>query len=155
MRGVSVRSLLSSTLTAPVGTPGHDHWCDRRRGFRVLAIGATTIAMCAVDLYLTILFVTSVGLHEGNPIARAVMLYNCTWVIVAFRLLTIALFSLILVRARRHRIAEAAAFFCLAIMTWLMLRWMAYSEHSAELTNMMAVLAEHPLPEYVVFANEP
>lgn len=128
---------------------------DRRRAFRVLALSGTTILMCIADLYMTILYLTTVGLHEANPLARAIMLYNCPWAVVAFRLLTILLFSMILIRARHHKIAELAAIFCLFTMTWLMLRWNAYTESTAELTTMMAVLADHPMPEYVVFVDRP
>lgn len=114
---------------------------------------SATVVVALADLYMTLLYATTVGMHEANPLARAVMLYNCPWVVVAFRMLTIALFGLVLVRARHRPVAEVAAWVCMGAMTWLAFRWAAYNESAVEITGPM-LLATGLEPSEFISLNE-
>lgn len=98
---------------------------------------AATVLVSLADLYMTMVYATTVGMHEANPLARALMLYNCPWIVVAFRMLTIALFGLVLMRARHRPISEVAAWVCMAAMAWLAFRWEAYNRSAADVTGAM------------------
>lgn len=113
-----------------------------------------TVLVSFADLYMTLVYATSVGLHEGNPLARALMLYNCPWVVVAFRTLTIGLFAMVLVRARTHRSAEIAAWVCAMVMGWLVVRWVEYNANTQELTTALAVVEEHALTDFVTISRQ-
>lgn len=123
------------------------------RARRVVVLTCGVVMMCLADLYMTLVYATSVGLHEANPVARVVMAYNCPWVVVAFRMLTIGLFALVVLRARRRPIAEAAAWVCALTMLWLTMRWEAYNESVNELSALMALAADHDIPGFVSIAS--
>lgn len=124
------------------------------RGARVVTLVVLTVLVSLADLCMTLIYATSVGLHEGNPLARAVMLYNCPWVVVAFRFLTIALFAIVLVRVRSHRSAEIAAWSCALVMGWLLVRWHEYNANTQELATALAVVDEHAMTDFVTIAPQ-
>lgn len=124
------------------------------RGARVVTLVVLTVLVSLADLYMTLVYATSVGLHEGNPLARAVMLYNCPWVVVAFRALTITLFAIVLIRVRAHRSAEIAAWSCALVMGWLMVRWHEYNAHTHELSTALAAVDEHGLTDFVTISSQ-
>ncbi|MBX3360271.1 MAG: hypothetical protein KF912_12905 [Phycisphaeraceae bacterium] len=119
------------------------------RASRVLWLVGLTVTVAFADLYMTLIHATSVGLHEANPLARALMLYNCPWVVVAFRSLTIILFALVLIRARTRPSAEIAAWTCALVMVWLLFRWDEYNSNAQELTTALALIDEHNLTDFV------
>ena len=133
---------------APVLT---DH--SRGRARRVVLLVVATVLISLADLYMTLLYATSVGLHEANPLARAVMLYNCPWVVVAFRLLTIGLFGLVLFRARHRPIAELASWLCVVTMVWLAFRWEAYNASAVELTGPMLLATGTEASEFIAIGR--
>lgn len=137
-----------TAIRGPVpGKPLHS-----RRGSRVVALVGVTVLVALADLYMTLVYATTIGLHEGNPLARAIMLYNCPWIIVAFRTLTIALFALVLISARRHRSAEIAAWTCAIIMGWLLVRWEQYNSNTQDLTTVLAALDDHGVTDFVTIS---
>ena len=74
----------------------------RGRGRRVCLLTAAIILASIADLVLTLTLLLNWGLSEGNPLARAVMSYQSPGMVVAWRLLTLALGVMILVRLRKR-----------------------------------------------------
>ncbi len=135
--------------TGPIPGPKPREPAASRRGSRVVALVGVTVLVALADLYMTLVYATTIGLHEGNPLARAIMLYNCPWIIVAFRALTIALFALVLISARKHKSAEIAAWTCTIIMGWLLVRWEQYNANTQELSAVLAALDDHGITDFV------
>lgn len=133
----------------PVISPARIDVAARWRGRRVLILVVATVLVALADLYMTLLYATSVGMHEANPLARALMLYNCPWIVVAFRVLTIALFGMVLIRARHRGIAEVASWVCMAAMVWLAFRWNEYNDSAAEVTGAMLLATGDESPEFI------
>lgn len=107
----------------------------RARGRRVCLLTAAVIVASIADLVLTLTLLLNWGLSEGNPLARAVMSYQSPGMVVAWRLLTLALGVMILVRLRKSPIAEIGAWLCFAAMVWLSFQWAGYV---AELEHITA-----------------
>src|SRR5207253_1891873 len=61
------------------------------RARRVTILLVATALMCLGDLTLTMTYITSMGMVETNPIARAVMASNSPGFVVVWKLTTMAL----------------------------------------------------------------
>lgn len=107
-----------------------------RRDIRVLILLVIVALLSLTDLYLTIYFTTTIGLNEGNPLARWIMSFNQPWLLGVWKLVLIGVSTTLLVYTRKSRSSEIGSWACLFIMVWLMCRWSAYIEHS------------HRLPEF-------
>lgn len=94
--------------------------------------------MSLADLDMTLAYARSVGLLEGNPIARLVMAYGSAWILALWKLASVGLCLFILFRARRTRYAEIAAWICFIVLVWLSVRWVTYNEEVPLLTSYMA-----------------
>lgn len=108
------------------------------RGIRVTLLLAGIFAMSIADLCLTLIWTTSVGMYESNPLARLVMDYKCPWMLGVWKIASLALALGILYRARRFPIAEFAGWFCFFVMVWLSFRWAAYNDAMSALTPSIA-----------------
>src|SRR6266478_4968970 len=56
------------------------------RSCRVIALLVAVVLMSLGDLHITLTYLTSVGMSEGNPLARWVMGYNNPGLLVAWKL---------------------------------------------------------------------
>lgn len=100
----------------------------RSRRWRVLVLLAVVVAMSATDLYLTVMYATTIGLPELNPLARTLLRHGSVLDLVLWKLGTVGLCAGILFRLRDRRSAEMGAwiaFVALALLTW---QWMAYAK---------------------------
>jgi hypothetical protein len=112
-----------------------------RRVRRMAALIAAIAVLSAADLYITLLYLGSVGMSEANPLARWVMATSSTGFLVWWKSLSVGLACAIFWTTRRHRSAEAAAWACCALLVWLTVRWTAYSHEVAKLTPAIGTLA--------------
>lgn len=103
----------------------------RARSFRVVLLLAAIGAMSAIDLYLTILFLTHTGMPEANPLARALISYQSPLVLAAWKFLTVAVCAGILYLVRHRRSAELGAWVGAAVLAGLMSHWVRFIDHSA------------------------
>src|SRR5262245_53029298 len=108
------------------------------RSRRVCILLAGILVMSLADLDMTLSYARSLGLLEGNPIARLVMTYGSAWVLALWKIASVALCVFILFRARRTRYAEVAAWVCFVVLVWLSVRWMIYNDQMPLLTNYLA-----------------
>ena len=110
----------------------------RTRSRRVLALGLAIALMSGVDLYLTLLYVTSMGMNEMNPLARAMMSYQSPTVLALWKFATVALCLGILIYIRTKRSAEIGAWVGFLILGWLMSHWV-YFIHETHNLNLEVV----------------
>jgi hypothetical protein len=96
------------------------------------------------DLYMTLVHVRSVGMFEGNPLARSVMSLNSPVLLSLWKLATIVAAVGILYWVRRSRQGELGAWLCLCVLTWLTLRWATYSDVLAEVGDDLDAARDDP-----------
>jgi hypothetical protein len=121
-----------------------------RRDVRVVLLVSLVLLMCAVDLVVTLNYLTTAGFNEANPLARWIMQYNCAWILAGWKLLLTTITCGLLCFTRRHLSGEIGAWVCLGVMLWLMARWHTYSD-SAHSTVEFRYGAEHANVEFVRF----
>jgi hypothetical protein len=115
----------------------------RTRPRRVLVLCAVIVALSVVDLDLTLTHLTTTGMSEANPVARLVMGLGSVWAVAAWKALTVVLCVGILIRTRWTRVSEAAAWFGVAVLMALTLRWGAYVQEKR------FILERAPSAEYL------
>jgi len=96
------------------------------RGHRVGLLGLAIVVMSAVDLYLTLLFVTQTGMNEMNPLARAMMEYQSPSLLAIWKAATVVLCVGILLMIRKQRSAEIGAWAGCLLLCWLMSHWIGF-----------------------------
>ena len=106
------------------------------RDGRLLGVLLAIAVMAYADLDMTLAYATSVGMGEGNPVARAVMGIQSPAVVVMYKVVCTLAGLSILYRARRSRISEPAAWVVLIVMVWLMCRWGHYTTGIAATPNL-------------------
>lgn len=136
----------------------HSPWAHlagcEARSRRVLALLLCVLVLSAADLYLTTTHLTSAGMAEGNPIARAIIAANSPLLLTLWKVVTVGLGVWILFAARRSRAGEAGAWLCFGVLCWLMVRWMTYSDEVGALTAYMAQLPELSGGRWVAFTPD-
>lgn len=126
----------------------------RRRPMRVVALLTGVVLLSLGDLSMTLTHVRSVGMFEGNPLARHVINLNSPPALAAWKLATLVLAVGILFRVRHTRAGELGAWVCVAVLTWLTLRWVDYSDEVSALDPAATANAARHDPRWVVMAPE-
>lgn len=124
------------------------------RPWRVTVVLAAVVALSLVDLDLTLLYSTTLGMVEINPIARMIMGLGSVWAIVAWKLFTAGTAVGLLYYTRRHLSGELGALVCLGAMVWLTGRWMNYNQDAWVLNHSETREAVAKDPEYVMLGAE-
>ena len=87
-----------------------------------------------VDLVVTLSYMTSGGMFEANPLVRwLVDSTQSAWVIVGWKVLSVASCATLLYGVRYHRITEYAAWALVAVLIWLTVQWILYANAAATL----------------------
>jgi hypothetical protein len=133
---------------APVTLP-RPSAATARRSWRVVGLTIAIALMSLVDLYITLLYVRSVGMGEANPLARWVIEHFSIGMLVAWKCLTIVTACSIFAVARRTKAAEFGAWVCCAVLVWLTLRWTAYSHEVTHLTPVLHMLSHSEAAKWV------
>ena len=103
----------------------------RTRSARVVWLLCAIVLLSLADLQMTYVHLTTIGLGEANPVARLVMSAESPALLIAWKLASVGLACGIFYLGRRRPLAEIAAWFCVLVLVWLMLRWGAYSTEMA------------------------
>jgi hypothetical protein len=103
---------------------------------RTLGVLIAIVVMAYADLDMTLAYATSVGMGEGNPVARAVMGIQSTTVVILYKILCTLTGISILYRWRQSLASEIGAWTVLIVMCWLMCRWSMYNTGMAETPGM-------------------
>ncbi len=86
------------------------------------------VALSLADLTLTTMYLTSVGMTEGNPIAAWLLTQtNSLWVLALYKGVTVATCVTLLYYMRNSRQGELAAWCSMLIMTALSVWWNQYA----------------------------
>ena len=127
----------------------------RTRSRRVIALALAIVLMSSVDLYLTLLYVTSMGMNELNPLARAMMSYESPTVLAVWKFATVALCLGILFYIRTRRSAEIGAWVGFLVLGWLMTHWVHFIHETRDLdVQVVQELASND-PTWVVIDAAP
>jgi hypothetical protein len=127
----------------------------RVRGVRVCILLAAACILGTYDLALTLLFSTTVGMVEMNPLARAIMrVYDSPWMLSAWKVLTMGLSAWIIYRVRHRRIGEAAAWIAFLVLVVLSLHWARFVAGAAEFASEYHTLQAADEHRYVVMGAE-
>lgn len=95
---------------------------------RLLALAiAGAAGLGLLDLWWTADAMSSIGMHEANPIARLVAAQGLE-ALVAFKLSTIAIHGWLLWCCRSRLSAHVAAWLSLAVLVALLTQWLGYFE---------------------------
>ena len=98
------------------------------------------IILSLADLFLTISYLTSVGMSEGNPIALWLLqTTNSVWPLVLYKALTVAVCVTLLYRIRRKRQSELASWCALLILVTLSIWWNQYSRYQ----HLLPIAEDH------------
>jgi hypothetical protein len=101
-----------------------------QRSERVTWLLSGVIILSLADLFLTISYLTSVGMSEGNPIALWLLqTTNSVWPLVLYKALTVAICVTLLYRTRRKRQSELASWCAMLILVTLSIWWNQYSRY--------------------------
>ncbi len=108
---------------------GAHHPSDRRTG-RVLWLLAGITVLSLADLLLTLTYMMSVGMNEGNPIAAwIVTATQSPWALAMYKLVTVTICVGLLYRVRHQRVGELAAWCSLLILVALSVWWNQYARY--------------------------
>ncbi|MEK6701781.1 MAG: hypothetical protein AABZ53_05930 [Planctomycetota bacterium] len=152
-------ALPTTSESRPASAHAPGLWAGARRiafhrPWRVTAVLAAVVALSLVDLDLTLLYSTTLGMVEINPIARSIMGLGSIWMVVTWKLFTAGTAVGILYYTRRHATGELGAWICLATLVWLTGRWMNYNHDAQVLNNAETREAVARDPEFVMLGTE-
>ncbi len=100
------------------------------RSERVTWLLAGVVILSFVDLFLTISYLTSVGMSEGNPIAVWLLhTTNSVWPLALYTVATVAVCVSLLYFNRRKRQSELASWCAMIILVALSIWWNQYSQY--------------------------
>jgi hypothetical protein len=114
----------------------------RRRPIRVICLVTAVALMSLADLYITIIYLRTVGMGEANPIARYVMEHGSQNMLILWKCASVSLACIIFVKYRSRAIAEAASWFAFAVLIWLLIRWIGYADEVWRLTPALHTLSD-------------
>ena len=107
---------------------------DEHRSERVKWLLLGIVMMSIADLVLTLSYLTTVGLSEGNPIAVWLLqATNSVWSLAAYKTLTVTVCVSLLYRTRFQRESELAAWCGMLILVALSIWWNQYSRYQPNL----------------------
>lgn len=125
------------------------------RSFRVGFMLAVIVVLSLLDLLLTLIYVTEIGLIEDNPVARLVLEIGGPRLLVAAKVVSVGFCTGVLFWARRRGIAELAAVIGVVVLVWLTVRWMSYMHVFSDVAASMEELEHHGQGAWVTLAEVP
>ncbi len=123
------------------------------RAVRVVFMLAVIVVLSLLDLLLTLIYVTEIGLIEDNPMARLVLETGGPRLLVAAKVASVGFCVGVLFWARRRGFAEVAAVFGMVVLIWLTIRWMSYMRVFSGLTASMEEFEHHGQGAWVTLAE--
>jgi hypothetical protein len=101
-----------------------------QRSERVTWLLAGVVFLSIADLFLTLSYLTSVGMSEGNPIALWLLqTTNSVWPLAIYKGITVAVCVTLLYWNRQNRQSELASWCALMILVALTVWWNQYSHY--------------------------
>ncbi len=108
--------------------PMNDIHANKQRAERVLWLLGGVVFLSTADLFLTISYLTTVGMSEGNPIALWLLqATDSVWPLAFYKAITVTVCVSLLYRNRYRRQSELASWCALLILVALTVWWNQYS----------------------------
>lgn len=127
----------------------------RRRAIRVVCLTFAMVLMSLADLQITMMYLRTVGMGEGNPVARFVMGHGSPALLVVWKCASVSLTALVFVRYRDRRFTEGACWFACLVLVWLLMQWTTYAEEAWRLTPALHSMPDTDSALWVRMAGEP
>lgn len=108
---------------------------SRRRGSRVGLLTAAIAILSVADLIITMTYLQSTGMFEGNPVARWVISHGSSTLLVVWKLGSVVLACAVFAKFRKRWSTEIACWACFVVLSWLLVQWKAYAEESDRLLS--------------------
>jgi hypothetical protein len=107
---------------------------ETHRSQRVIWLLVGVVMLSIVDLFLTLTYLTSVGMSEGNPIALWLLqATHSVWPLAVYKGITVAVCVTLLYRTRAKRQSELAAWCAMLILFALSVWWNQYTIYQPDL----------------------
>ena len=107
---------------------------DTNRSERVKWLLFGIVMLSVADLVLTVSYLTTVGLSEGNPIVVWLLqATNSVWALGMYKAVTVTICVSLLYRTRFQRQGELAAWCAMLILVALSIWWNQYSRYQPDL----------------------
>ena len=121
---------------------------EANRSQRVMWLLVGIVALSLADLALTTMYLTSVGMAEGNPIAAWLIINTQSlWVLALYKGVTVATCVSLLYYMRNSRQGEMASWCSMLIMTALSIWWNQYALYQPHLPvseNQIVMVRDNP-----------
>lgn len=117
-------------MTYLLHQPSTENQRDYQRSERVTWLLGGVVALSLADLFLTLSYLTTVGMSEGNPIA--VWLLHATdsiWPLAVYKIFTVTVCVGLLYANRHKRQGELASWCAMIILVALSVWWNQYSHY--------------------------
>ena len=106
------------------------------------------VLLSVADLTLTLTYLTSVGLVEGNPIAAwLIHTTRSPWALALYKTFTVAICVSLLYRMRQRREGELAAWCSVLILVALSIWWNRYALYQPDLPGLDRIVMAQPQNE--------
>lgn len=107
---------------------------DANRSERVTWLLFGIVMLSLADLVLTLSYLTTVGMSEGNPIAVWLLqATNSVWALAIYKAVTVTICVTLLYKTRFQRQSELAAWCAMMILVALSIWWNQYSRYQPNL----------------------
>ncbi len=103
---------------------------------RVLLLVGVIAILSGIDLYLTLLYASTVGMAEANPLARALLHTGSPSDIALWKFATVGMCCGLLWLTRRARAAELGAWLAVAVLSWLMIHWCQFARETHHMVTV-------------------
>lgn len=115
-------------LLAKVGNWSGMTGASACRPRRIMILIAGIIVLSMADLVVTLTHLRTVGMIEANPVAAYLIItYQSTWVLAAYKAVTVGICVVALLLIRNRLIGEMAAWASVAILAGMAIVWHLYS----------------------------
>lgn len=111
-------------------------WISRRSS-RVWLLTAAIVLMSVADLLITLTYLRSSGMFEGNPVARWVISHGSSGLLVVWKLGSVLLACAVFAKFRRRWSTELACWGCCLVLVWLLVQWKAYADESDRILSTL------------------
>jgi hypothetical protein len=120
----------------------------------VAALLCVVVLLSLGDLYMTLTHLRGIGMLESNPVARVIMSYNSSAVVISWKCATVLLAVVILFFYRRTRQAEVGAWAATILLGLLTVHWARYNDEVAMIDPDDAARAAQADPRWVSITDD-
>ena len=121
----------------------------------MLMLAGVIAVMSAADLYITALYLGTIGMAEENPLARMIMSQGSIGYLSAWKLLTVLPTLMLMVAYRRRLAMELLGWIACAVLVGVMVRWVQYASETDVLLIALQSMPDCGDPRWVTLGETP